>query len=407
MARMIETLRFKRSIRSTPSEIYRAFTHPVALRDWLADFAHAEPIKGGAIYLSWRSGYYASGEFTTLDPGRKVAIGWLGRGDPERTRVQVTLVPDGDNTLVTLTHAGFGQEKKWASARQAIAQGWETGLSNLQSVLETGIDLRYARLPRLGIQIADAYDAEQAATLRVPVTYGVRLEGTAEGTGARAAGLQKDDVIVSLAGKRIVTLHSFDSALAGHHAGDRVPVVYYRDGARLRAMLELSARPLPEVMPLAALVQSARKNYAEVERQLAEMLEGVGEAEGEYRPAPGEWNVKEIIAHLIACERDLQTWIANMVRDNLINESLEASPNVTPRLQAIVKRYPTLPALTREFECAAEETIDFIAALPPEFIARKSLYVRVVNWVTVFGHNHLSEAHAEQIRSTLRGAKSQ
>ena len=241
--------------------------------------------------------------------------------------------------------------------------------------------------------------------MRVPVAYGVPLEGTAEGTGARAAGLQKDDVIVSLAGKRIVNVGSFDGVLDGHLAGDRVPVVYYRDGAKRRAMLELSARPLPQVMPLADLVETTRKNYKGVNAQLAALLEGVTEAEAEFRPAPDEWNVKEIIAHLIACERDLQTWISNMVRDNLINEGLEASPNVTPRLQAIVKRYPTLPALSRELERAEKETLAFVAALPPEFVDRKPLYVRVSNWLTDFVANHLNDEHGEQFRSTIQRAR--
>ncbi len=394
----------KRTVNLPPLEVYRAFVNAVALRDWLADAAQTDPREGGRLYLWWNGGYFVNGEYTTLVPGQKIAFTWHGRGEPEPTRVQVTLTPKNGGTLVTLVHAGLGPGKKWAEAREAIARGWETGLENLQSALETGIDLRQARLPRLGILIGD-FNSEIAEKLHVPLTYGARLDGTADGTGAHAAGLQKDDVIVSLAGKKIADYSSFNDALRGHHAGDKVPVVFYREGAKKRVMLELSARPLPEVLPLDDLVQVARKNYAEVNALLAKMLEGVSEAEAEDRPASGEWNAKEIIAHFIACDRDLQSWIADMVRDNVVGDSLEYRPNMTPRLRAIVTRYPTLPALVRELECAENETLEFVAALPPEFVARKHLYLRMSNWLTQVIPTHLSEEHGEQLRATIRAAR--
>ncbi len=404
MPQSSETLKLKRTINVPPAEVYRAFIHAVALRDWLADAAQTDPHEGGHLYLWWNGGYFVNGEYMTLVPAQKIAFTWLGRDEPEPTRVQVTFAEKESATLVTLAHSGLGTGKKWIVAREGIVRGWETGLENLQAVLETGIDLRQARLPRLGILIGD-FNAEIAGKLRVPVTYGARLEGTVEGTGAHAVGLQKDDVIVRLAGKKIADYSSFGGALRAHHAGDKVPVVFYRDGEKKRVMLELSARPLPEVLPLADLVQAARKNYAEVNALLAKLLESVSEAEAEYRPAPEEWNAKEIIAHFIACDRDLQSWIADMVHDNLVGDSLEYRPNVTPRLRTIVARFATLPALQKELECAENETLEFVAALPPEFVARKHLYLRVASWLTQVVPTHLSEEHGEQLRATIQSAR--
>ena len=47
------------------------------------------------------------------------------------------------------------------------------------------------------------------------------------------------------------------------------------------------------------------------------LFNGVTEAEAGRKPAPNEWNLKELVAHFIACERDLQSWAAQMLNDRL------------------------------------------------------------------------------------------
>jgi uncharacterized protein YndB with AHSA1/START domain len=37
-----QTLKFKRTISASPAEVFRAFTHPTALRDWLSNAAQAD-----------------------------------------------------------------------------------------------------------------------------------------------------------------------------------------------------------------------------------------------------------------------------------------------------------------------------------------------------------------------------
>ena len=76
-----QTLKFKRTLGVSPAAVYRALTNATALREWFCDAALVEPHKGGRLYLGWNQGYYATGEFTKLDPDRKVAFTWLGRGD--------------------------------------------------------------------------------------------------------------------------------------------------------------------------------------------------------------------------------------------------------------------------------------------------------------------------------------
>ncbi len=400
-----QTLKFTRAINAPPAEVFRAFTHPTALRDWLCNAAQTDARKGGRLYLWWDDGYYADGVFTEFEPGKKLAFSWDGMGEPGTMRLQIAFAAKNGGTVVTVKHGDLGTGSKWADTRRAFERAWPMSLENLQSVLETGVDLRYARLPRLGILVGD-FNEEIAAKLGALVKQGIRLEGTFEGTGARAAGLQKDDVMVKFGGKKAVDFPSLTRSLEGHQAGDKVPVVFYRGSEKKTVSMELSRRPIPEVPATAAeLAEAARKLYADRRADLAKRLEGVTEAEAERTPAPNEWNLKELVAHFIASERDFQSWIAQMLNDREVGDSLEYRPNVTLRLGGIVARYPTLPALLEELKRADDESVALLAGLPAEFVARKHLYWRAALWIMQVIPSHLPDEHGEQLRATLEAAR--
>ncbi len=400
-------LKFKTVIEAPPAEVYRAFTHATALRDWLADAAETDPRPGGRLYLYWASSYTVTGAFRALTPGERVEFNWHGAGEPEPSRVQVKLKAKDGGTVVQLTHSHLGTGKKWAAALVEIQHGWATSLENLKSVLETSHDLRTARLPRLGIFIDD-FNAEAAARLGVPVSAGTLLAGTVEGSGAHAAGLQKGDVIVRMDGQKITSdFGSLRAVLAKHKAGDAVPVVYYRGAAKQKVLMTLSARPAPAELPAtgAALAEVARQNYAGFIGDLRTRLAGVAEEQAEHVPAPNEWTLKQLVAHFIACERDLQSWIADMLNDNTVGDSLEYRPNVTVRLDAIVARYGSLAALLDELQAGAAETVALLAALPETFVARKHMYQRAATWIMNIVPSHLGDEHGDQLTATLAAAR--
>jgi uncharacterized protein YndB with AHSA1/START domain len=400
------SLKFTRTINAPPAEAFRAFTHPTALRDWLCQSAQTDARAGGRLYLWWDDGYRANGVFTAFDPGQKLAFTWDGLNEPGPMKVEASFAAKDGGTLVTVKHGGIGGGKKWADTRRAFERAWPESLENLQSVLETGIDLRLARRPRMGIFI-DEFNPEIAARIGAPVKAGIRLAGTAEGTGAHAAGLQRDDVIVKVGGKPAVDFPSLGRALERHQGGDKVPVVFYRGAEKKTVIMELSRRPIPETPATPAeLAALARKNHAAVLEDLAKRLEGATEAEAERKPAPHEWNLKELVAHFIATERDLQSWAAQMLNDRECGDDLEFRPNVTLRLDAIIARYPTLAALQDELKRASEETAAMLAALPPEFVAhRKHLYQRVAGWIRDVTPSHLPDEHGAQVQATLEAAR--
>ncbi len=399
------SLTFKRTIAAPAAEVYRAFTHATALRDWLSNAAQVNPNIGGRIYLWW-GGYHVYGDYLKLEPNKKIVFSWHGSVEPAGTQVQVTLAEKNGKTTVTLKHSGLGSGKAWAEARQGFEHEWPSALENLQSMLETGMDLRVARLPRMGILIEN-FDATIAKQLGVPVSQGVRLAGTTEGTGAHAAGLQSNDVMVSLAGHKLTTPDSLAPALRGHVADDKVKVVFYRGQEKKSVLMELSARPQPQYPATAAeLAETSRQIYAVRDKAFSKLLAGLTEAEADKRPAPNEWSVKQLVAHFIADTRDLQTWIADMLNDKDVPDSLEYSPNVDARLDQIVARFKTIGGLLKELKGAQAETLGLLAALPPAFVARKHLYYRVAGWMTFVEATHLPDEHGEQFNKTIAAAKS-
>jgi hypothetical protein len=90
-----------------------------------------------------------------------VAWVWHHSREPESAQITVSFAPKSEGgTVVTLKHA-VGSSAKWKAMIPAAQAAWESALENLQSVLETGEDLREARLPRLGIVIGDFAEIAQ------------------------------------------------------------------------------------------------------------------------------------------------------------------------------------------------------------------------------------------------------
>jgi len=402
-----ETFKFERTVNAPPFQVYRAFTRSTAFREWFCDVALADARSGGRLYFWWNTGYHASGEFTDLTVNERVAFTWHGCDEPATTRVQLVLEPHDAGTRLTIIHSGIGSGEEWAETAKQFQRGWEVGLENLQSVLETGQDLRYVRRPMLGVTVVE-FNAEIASELGVPVTEAIRLDGVIEGMGAAAAGLQKDDVIVGIGGVEVTNWPTLSNALQPHRAGDHVKVVFYRGSEKKSVTIELSGRPLPEV-PLEpeALAAAVRQSYEELDAELTAFLEGVSEEDALYCAAPDEWNVKQTLAHLIVGERGFQGWLADLINDDEpVYDRWENPTTVPARLNATLEAYPTLSVLVEELKRGEAETLSMLAALPYEFVARRGSYTRLGYYLLEMPGFHTRQ-HLEQMRTTVEAARSQ
>jgi hypothetical protein len=195
------------------------------------------------------------------------------------------------------------------------------------------------------------------------------------------------------------------SALEGRQAGDRVELAFHRRAERRAAVVELSLpSPQPDPPPTAAaLAEIVQTAYAQLRDALAACFLDISEEAAAFRPAPGAWSAKELVAHLITCERDLQSWIAAWLLDIDTADNLEGRPNVLPRLAALVSVHSTIPALLEEFRRSSDETIALLAALPDEFVRRKHLYRRAAG--APLGNIEHGHAHVEQIRTAIAAAR--
>jgi len=383
---------------------YRAFTNSTSLREWLCDAATVQAHPGGRMYAWWRGDYYFSGHYLALEENKCVKFRWIPSAtsaDPVPTEVTVTFEERDGAVSVHLEHdVPDGDESQ--SAADSYLENWVESFENLKSVLETGVDLRIANRPMLGIFLGD-FTEEQATALGVPVREGLRLDGVVAGMGAERAGLQKDDVLVGMAGKPITSdFNSLPLAIAGKKGGDTVEVIIYRGPEKQTIAMELTRRAMPDVpFDAAELASRAREIYEPALAALEKCFEGYTDEQAMQRPEPNEWSALEIVSHLIHNERFNSIFLAGLMDGN---EPLYDSGgnNVTAQVEATVRANPSIGQMLDILRSTIEEVLAYTELIPESFVSNKSSY-----WRYAFGllqpNLHITN-HNEQIKNALAAA---
>ena len=114
-------------------------------------------------------------------------------------------------------------------------------------VVANGATTRFQRRALAGIISANSREIPAAGGLALGVVIStkpriVEIEEVAEGGGAAEAGLQKGDVILSIAGRKLARTEDIAEALKEHKAGDLVDVVCRRAGKEFTAKVRLAAK---------------------------------------------------------------------------------------------------------------------------------------------------------------------
>lgn len=395
-------IKFERTVPGKPEDVIYAVSTSQGWRDWLADAAYFRSRPGGSFHLSWDTGWYASGTVETIEKPNRVILGWKGKDAPGATQVTVTLELAGENTHVQIVQSGFGEGADWDASRKLAAGGWETGLENLESIFDTGVDLRVVRRPMLGIMGND-FNEEIAASIGVPVTEGTRLADVIEGMGAEKAGLQGDDVLVEMDGTSLRTWEDLGPVLQSRQAGDVVKVVFYRGAEKQEVEMELMGRPIPDLdLDPVAFAQSYREASAQVMEELKEALDGVSELEAEYTHGDG-WSVKENLAHLATVEEWNLFTITELLSDNE-QQSAGGGENRREQLRAVVRTTPSLDQLIERIARATEETCAMLEESALVLSARKGVMWRLGTNLLHFPGGHDRE-HIEQMKRELELAR--
>ncbi len=381
---------------------YRAFTNSTSLREWLCDVATVEPHPQGRMYMWWRGDFYSSGHYLELEENKKVKFRWFSNTDPAPTEVTVTFTEKGSGVEICLEHQ-VPDDSLWKEAAESFRKEWVESLENLKSILETGVDLRIANRPMLGIVPGDLTE-EQAIALGVPVHDGLRLDAVLDGMGAQRCGLQKDDVIVEMVGHPIINDgSSLPNAIAGKKGGDKIEVVFYRGSEKKTVSMELTKRPMPDVpFNPAELEKRARQLFEPALAELEKAFEGCTDAQAMARPEPNEWSALEIVAHLISGERFNLIFLTGLI-DGYEPVTDGFGTNIHAQVQATVKAHPSINSMLVALRQAVDEVFAYVSFLPEEFVANKGSYHRFAS-VILQPDFHLT-AHLQQIKDALAAAK--
>lgn len=133
------SLTLKRRLKAAPAKVFAAWTDPEKIKRWFGpagtECTHAEfdlRVGGKFTIVATRGDetHQVSGVLREVVPDTRLVYTWAWVSTPERESVvTVEFKPDGDGTLLTLTHAQFFDEE----ARERHQQGWTGALDKLES----------------------------------------------------------------------------------------------------------------------------------------------------------------------------------------------------------------------------------------------------------------------------------
>lgn len=139
-------LTMTRRYAASPHALFRAWTDPQALEQWLGmpgrttRVEQLEPWAGGAYRIRFSGGDMPAtlvhGRFEEVEAPNRLVFSWSWERGPaglpeDETLVTVTFQPVGALTEMVLTHAGFRSEE-WRGRHE---HGWNCGLDNLTGLL--------------------------------------------------------------------------------------------------------------------------------------------------------------------------------------------------------------------------------------------------------------------------------
>lgn len=135
------SLTIKRRLNAPPAKVYAAWTDPEKVKGWMGP----GEIKAKSVECDLRVGgsyrwvmvapsgeeHNVGGIYRELVPNEKLVFTWAWKSMPEReSLVTVLLKPDGDGTLLTLTHEQFFDE----DARDRHNAGWNGALDKMEKM---------------------------------------------------------------------------------------------------------------------------------------------------------------------------------------------------------------------------------------------------------------------------------
>ena len=135
------SLLVQRRFAAPPGAVFDAWLDPDGVRHWLfatadgvMEAVEIDPQVGGGFRIAERRGGELAehfGEYVEIDRPHRLVFDFWTSFSAERTRITITIVPDGDGALLTLRHDGV-----WADYEHRTRHGWTMILANLADSLK-------------------------------------------------------------------------------------------------------------------------------------------------------------------------------------------------------------------------------------------------------------------------------
>ncbi|GAB4320874.1 MAG: hypothetical protein Kow0074_11490 [Candidatus Zixiibacteriota bacterium] len=126
----------QRTIASSATKAYQAFTDPNLVSRWFTTRARADLKVGG----SYSNADGDQGTFVIIEPRRRLKFTWDNQDHCPGTLVEVTFTPHGGRKVVVrLQHTRLNSH----ADREEMREGWSWAMDSLKSFLETGNPIRH------------------------------------------------------------------------------------------------------------------------------------------------------------------------------------------------------------------------------------------------------------------------
>ena len=135
-----QTVVVEREVRisASPETIFPFLIDPEKIVRWKGTEAMLDPRPGGIYRVNVAGKHMARGEFIEVSPHSKVVFtwGWEGNDEvpPGSSTVEVSLIPDGDETIVRLRHSDLPTKESAAEH----TMGWDHYLARLATAAPGG-----------------------------------------------------------------------------------------------------------------------------------------------------------------------------------------------------------------------------------------------------------------------------
>jgi uncharacterized protein YndB with AHSA1/START domain len=126
-------------VEAEPEVVFSFFTDPEKMVRWMGIGATLDPRPGGVFAVNTMEHYLLEGKYLEVEPHTRILFSW-GYGNfpdpnplpPGSSTVEVELVPDGDATIVRLSH------RVPADLAEFHTMGWEHYLGRLATAAAGG-----------------------------------------------------------------------------------------------------------------------------------------------------------------------------------------------------------------------------------------------------------------------------